>query len=55
MSQDTTHCSDDDISACANQHVTLNNGVMGKLRGLTISQKVKLTELMDKWIAGLKP
>ncbi len=54
MARDMSNCSDDDMTACANQHATLNDGFMGKLRGLTIAQKIKLTELMDKWITGLK-
>jgi hypothetical protein len=54
MPIDMTHCSDDDLVNCKNQHQTLNDGIMGKLQGLTLAQKIKLTDLMDKWIVNLK-
>lgn len=52
---DTSHITSDDMIACAQSQQVLNNGIMAKLGGLTISQKQKLSDLIDKWIATLKP
>jgi type IV pilus biogenesis protein CpaD/CtpE len=52
---DTSHCTSDDWIKWADVNQVLDNGIKAKLTGLTVSQKQKLTELMDKWIANLKP
>ena len=50
---DPTTCSPQDMTACLEKHATLDQGIMGKLTTLTLDQKTKLTELIDKWIAKL--
>lgn len=46
-------CSTNQCDDWIQQHQNLDNGVMGKLRGLTLAQKQKLTAKIDIWIANL--
>jgi hypothetical protein len=47
-------CSLDDCNKWIQQHAVLDEGILGKLQGLTVAQKQKLSELFDKWLEKIK-
>lgn len=50
---DASGCTPSDMNACMEQHQTLDATIMGKLTTLTLTQKTKLSTLIDQWLIKL--